>query len=183
MFLRIANLPDSLNHPDNYRFISTGNKISWKEISSVVLQDFEPQKPLAQGLRVWDSSIEQYVIVVGKVFCIIADNPRSSQVCSTVLASGNKSCRMCDNNNAQDVFGTGVERTKKKSLDIKQLYITTTPSERLKLRLQTGITEEIISNPYFNIPHFDPHKGTPPELLHCVFLGLSKYILKVEFLS
>jgi hypothetical protein len=98
-----------------------------------VLQDFEPQKSLSQGLQVWDSSIEQYIIVVGKVFCIIADNPRSSQVCSTVLASGNKISQMCDNNNAQNVFGTGVERTKKKSLDIKQLYLSFALSERLKL--------------------------------------------------
>jgi hypothetical protein len=201
IFMKLANLPSKYNHPDYYRLISSGNEITWKQIAEVVLKDFGTSEPLSKGFvvetsnrqyefhltnlntKVWNAYTKNYVFVVGSLIAIICDNPRASQICSVVQASGNRSCRLCDNNNSVDVFRQGIPRDKSKSLAISESMRGKSSKDVQCIRKATGITEDIQQNPYFKLPQFDPHQCTPPDLLHCLLLGLVKYLIMVWLLQ
>jgi hypothetical protein len=55
--------------------------------------------------------------------------------------------------------------------------INANPEQKANIRKETGVVAGILPNPWLSLPRFDPHDGTPPELLHFLGLGIIKYLL------
>jgi hypothetical protein len=131
------------------------------------------------------------IIVVCTVYIAIADNPRACQICSTVPSGGNMYCRICMHDRAW-LNSNSLLRLKQKNHDGEVAHrdreqtlntigrINTAPSkEKPQIRKETGVVAGILPNPWLSLSRFDPHDGTPPELLHFLGLGLIKYLLVI----
>lgn len=60
-------------------------------------------KPLAEdlltletdGIIAYDAALEEEVLLIAPVLCILSDNPRHSEIMNHAGATANKYCRMC----------------------------------------------------------------------------------------
>jgi hypothetical protein len=105
-----------------------------------------------------------------------------------VTSGGKLYCRICmhdretlANNTLEQLkqrFDAGeiTIRDKEQTLQIIA-RINANPAQKANIRKETGVVAGILPNPWLSLTRFDPHHGTPPELLHFLGLGIIKYLL------
>ena len=49
-----------------------------------------------EGLITYDAHLKQEVLIVAPVICLLADNPRASELTNHLGSSARKYCRICD---------------------------------------------------------------------------------------
>ena len=89
----LAGLPKQENAKlNNIHFISASNKVSTLELAEPMVKDLIK---LEEGVLMYDAHLKRDVVVVAPVLCIIADNPRSSELLNHGGSAANKFCRLC----------------------------------------------------------------------------------------
>lgn len=93
--LLLAGLPHNMNsHLENIHFICASNQASCLEIAKPIVEDLLVLEN--DGVVMFDSLLKVDVLVVAPVLCIIADNPRASEVAGHAGNSAKKFCRICE---------------------------------------------------------------------------------------
>lgn len=86
----------------NIHFICCSDVVSALDMAvplSHELQDLE-----MHGVDAYDSVMKKHVLVVAPLMCILADNPRASELLNHLGSSSRKYCRMCMVRKIQDLF-------------------------------------------------------------------------------
>lgn len=88
-----AGLPRKENAKlQNIHFISTSNRCKATDMADPIVKNL---LKLEEGVKMFDAKTNQDVIVVAPVLCILADNPRASEITNHCGSSANKFCRKC----------------------------------------------------------------------------------------
>lgn len=94
----LAGLPRAVNsHLENIHFLCSSNKADWLQMAKPLVDDLLELE--RRGLAMYDAYLEEEVIVIAPVICVLADNPRASDITSHIGRSGTKYCRICEVNN------------------------------------------------------------------------------------
>lgn len=92
--LMLAGLPREVNAKlHNIHFVCASNICRAMEMVEPIVADL---LRLEEGVVMFDATLKQSVLVVAPVLCVIADNPRASDITNHIGNSGNRFCRMCD---------------------------------------------------------------------------------------
>lgn len=93
--MMLAGLPRATNsHLENIHFVGSSNKVDWSEMAKPMVSDLLQLEE--NGVVMYDAHYDQEVLVVAPVICIIADNPRASDITGHIGSSGIKFCRICE---------------------------------------------------------------------------------------
>ena len=92
--LLLAGLPKEENSQfKNIHLIATSNRVTFLDMAGSIVDELIL---LEDGITMYDSFIEQEVLVVAPVFCFLCDNPRHSELINHLTGSPRKYCRMCE---------------------------------------------------------------------------------------
>lgn len=92
--LRIAGLSIQENSRlHNIHLLCCSNKCTVLEMSRPLVDDLLNLEQ--QGIFVFDAALQCEVLMVAPVLCILADNPRHSEIASHAGSSANRFCRIC----------------------------------------------------------------------------------------
>lgn len=90
----LAGLPRQLNAKiPNIHFCCCSDSVSAMDMSDVLAPELKQLE--IEGIVAFDSLLNEEVLVVSPLFCVIGDNPRLSEVLNHLGASANRYCRMC----------------------------------------------------------------------------------------
>ena len=93
--LMLAGLTRSENSKlENLHVMVTSNVISAVDLADGVLVQ-ELNSLASEGIVVYDAYLQQDVLIVAPILCIICDNPRASELMNHAGSSARKYCRMC----------------------------------------------------------------------------------------
>ena len=93
----LAGLPRAVNsHLDNIHFLCASNKANWLQMTKPLVADLLELEH--KGLVMYDAYLEEEVLVIAPVICVLADNPRASDITNHIGSSGVKYCRICEVN-------------------------------------------------------------------------------------
>ena len=93
----LAGLPHNINSRlENIHFICASNQASCLQTAEPIVEDLLVLEN--DGVVMFDSLLAVDVLVVAPVLCIIADNPRASEVAGHAGNSAKKFCRICEVN-------------------------------------------------------------------------------------
>jgi hypothetical protein len=181
VFVKLANSPSKNS---KFHFVCTSREGTWVHVAEAALNDY---KQLREGFLVHDAYRQQDVLVVATFFCSICDTPRAAQVCSNVGPSGKKFCRLCEANKSEYWPSDALQPTlshKRTKVGTMNLIDTingmTNQANQKQLSTDTGLSLRYRENPYLKLDDWDPHSGTPIEVLHVLLLGIVKYAIKVS---
>ena len=91
----LAGLPRSTNcNLENIHFISASNLVDCLGQTKPLVEDILELENV--GIVMYDAMHEEQVLVVAPVLCILADNPRASEIANHLGTSARKWCRMCE---------------------------------------------------------------------------------------
>ena len=76
----------------NMYFLNCSNRLTALEIAPPIIEDLEL---LENGCVMYDSFLQQEVLVISKVFIILSDNARASELLNHLGSRAKKFCRMC----------------------------------------------------------------------------------------
>ena len=163
--LMLAGLPRHENSKImNIHFICCSDVASAVDMAEAIVEELAA---LEKGIEVYDAFLKQIVIVLAPLLCILADNPRASELLNHLGGSAKKYCRMCMvNKSAQqkamvlvlllqvdrDVNPTEVDTSRTLTSSLEQIEdIKKEPTEQGKkiLRTRYGIKE--IPNPMLSL--------------------------------
>ena len=89
----VASLPkEDITKLDNINFICCSNQVSAIDMIPEIARQL---KCLEKGFIAYDSYLKLEVLVVSPLLCIIADNPRHSELLNHLGGKALKYCRMC----------------------------------------------------------------------------------------
>jgi hypothetical protein len=98
----LAGLPKEENTKlTNTHLITASNRVSTLELAHPMVEDLVK---LERGVVMFNAYFEREVVVVAPVLCILADNPRSSELLNHGGSAAKKFCRMCQVNNCGDNY-------------------------------------------------------------------------------
>ena len=90
----LAGLPKSINsHLENIHFLCASNRVNCLQLAEPIVDDLLLLEE--QGEFMFDALHGEDVLVVAPVFCILADNPRASELMNHIGTSARMFCRMC----------------------------------------------------------------------------------------
>ena len=90
----LAGLPKKDNAKlANIHFVAASNRVKAVAMAEPIVDDL---LKLEEGVIMYDAAMEQNVLVVAPVLCIMADNVRASELSNHLGCSANKYCRMCE---------------------------------------------------------------------------------------
>ena len=93
----LAGLPRSINgYLENIHFISASNQADWLSQAKPLVDDLLVLED--EGMVMYDAMYNKDVLVVAPVLCVLADNPRASEITNHMGTSARKYCRMCNVN-------------------------------------------------------------------------------------
>ena len=93
-YLLLAGLPRHENaKTQNIHFVSCSDKMDVLDMAEPFAQELHQLE--THGLIVYDAFLEEEVLVVAPLLCVICDNPRASQLLSHLGGSAKKYCRFC----------------------------------------------------------------------------------------
>lgn len=91
--LMLAGLPKAENFKsENIHLIAASNLVSAVDMSEAIVPDLEK---LEKGVVMYNAQLEQDVLVVAPVLCLIADNARASELVNHIGGTANRYCRIC----------------------------------------------------------------------------------------
>ena len=94
-YLLLGGLSKKENaHIKNIHFLTSSNRASPLELATPTCIIADLLK-LEKGVQMYDCSIGREVIVISHVICLLADNPRASELLSHMGSTAKKFCRMC----------------------------------------------------------------------------------------
>ena len=87
-----------LSHQENAKlpnlvFLCTSDKVSPLDMSTPIVAELE--KLENEGVQANDAHQKMNVLVITPVMCIVADNPRASELANHLGATAKKYCRIC----------------------------------------------------------------------------------------
>lgn len=89
----LAGLPRHYNSKmANVHFCCCSDSVSALDMAEAIVSDLNL---LEQGIEAYDSLTEEIVLVVAPLLCVIADNPRASELLNHLGGTAKKYCRMC----------------------------------------------------------------------------------------
>lgn len=89
----LAGLPRHQNSKlTNIHFCCCSNKASAVDMTTAIVSELEL---LEEGIEAYDAASEEFVVVIAPLLCVIADNPRASELLNHLGASAKRYCRMC----------------------------------------------------------------------------------------
>ena len=77
----------------NLHFCCCSDVVSAMEMSGAIAADLKYLE--TEGAEAYDVHLQQNVIVLSPLMCLVADNPRASEVLSHLGGSARKYCRIC----------------------------------------------------------------------------------------
>ena len=90
----LAGLPKEENMKlQNIHFIAASNQMGAMSMLEPIIEDLQK---LENGIIMFDAALNQNVMVVAPVLCILADNARSAEVTNHCGSSANRYCRICE---------------------------------------------------------------------------------------
>ena len=91
----LAGLPRNTNSLlENIHFICASNQANCLQLSKPIVDDLMVLEK--KGVVMYDGFLKEDVLVVAPILCIIADNPRASEIVGHAGNSANKYCRICE---------------------------------------------------------------------------------------
>lgn len=78
---------------NNLHFCCCSDVLSAMEMSEAIAADLKSLE--TEGAEAYDVHLQQMVIILSPLMCLVADNPRASEVLSHLGGSARKYCRMC----------------------------------------------------------------------------------------
>lgn len=92
--LMLAGLPRHENSKtSNIHFICCSDTASAMDMSATIVTELATIEK--EGIEAYDAVMKQHVVVLAPLMCILADNPRASELLSHLGGSARKYCRMC----------------------------------------------------------------------------------------
>lgn len=90
----LAGLPRAVNsHLENIHFLCASNKVDCMKMAEALVDDLLILEN--DGILAYDAYLGEEVLVIAPVICIIADNPRASDLTCHLGNSARKYCRIC----------------------------------------------------------------------------------------
>ncbi|CAG2194116.1 unnamed protein product [Mytilus edulis] len=167
---QISGLPlEQKNKGKSVMFLGLSDKMSMLDLMSPICSDIKQCKQF--GIETYDAALKQKVIMITDISLIVTDYQMMSLACNHLGPSANKFCPKC--------FADDSDPFKK--WDMRSKEATSRTMERIRLHVdrttmqrQTGVKE------YDNClwDYLDTHKDTPIGILHFLYLGLAKQLIK-----
>ena len=89
----LAGMPKEENaKPENIHYVCCSNSTNAVEMIPALVDDL---LNLERGVEVYDGHLERYILLISPAICLLADNPRASELMNHLGTSANKYCRMC----------------------------------------------------------------------------------------
>jgi hypothetical protein len=129
-------------------------------VFEIVVEDLSK---LRSGKHMYCGYTKSTLLVKVGLMAICADNPRASYICSIIGLTGNQSCRFCSVDRSKDPLRLGMPRTREQTVEYQRIATRGKPCE--------GVTS-VFSPLLLDVLSFDPHIGTPIDLLHTILLGM-----------
>ena len=76
----------------NIHFLTCSNRVSALELAKPLVADL---LKLERGVPVYDAHLKKNVLVVAPLLCLLADNPRASELLCHLGTTANCYCRIC----------------------------------------------------------------------------------------
>lgn len=145
-------------------------------------------KALEEGVVMYSAEHGEDVLVVAPLVCITADNPRHSELCGLLGLSTLYFCRFCYYLKTKKTNDYVEER-------LNRVYLRRTKDHYLAAAAnpdRSTLLEGILSMPMaakdlgfknkgtddlLQLQSFDPSQDAPVEILHCILLGVVKYLV------
>lgn len=129
-YILLAGLPRHENaKPENIHFVSCSDKMDIMEMMEPLAQELTLLE--TDGVVVHDAFLEEEVLVVAPLLCVICDNPWASQLLNHLTGSPKRYCRICMVDREVDPHLVCDERSRDKCLDqIHSILSRGTESEK-----------------------------------------------------
>ena len=90
----LAGLPRKQNTQlSNIHFVCCSDRVSVLEMAQPIVEELLDLE--REGITIYDAHLDCEVLAITPVLCILADNPRASEVVSHLRGAATKFCRMC----------------------------------------------------------------------------------------
>ena len=90
----LAGLPRHVNAQlRNIHFICCSNNMPVMDMAAPLAKELSVLE--LEGLEAFDSYLQQTVLVIAPLLCVLCDNPRASELLNHLGGSARKYCRMC----------------------------------------------------------------------------------------
>ena len=90
----LAGLPRNLNAKhENIHFICCSDQMDALGMSDPIADELTGLE--MDGIEVYDAYLNEQVLVIAPLLCIICDNPQASKLVNHLGGSANKYCRFC----------------------------------------------------------------------------------------
>ncbi|CAG2198771.1 unnamed protein product [Mytilus edulis] len=168
--MQLAGIPVSERQlADNIKFISASTDVAILEMMKPVVDELIEIKRI--GIDAFDAYNKEVVKVTSDLGLCVCDYSMLAEASNHMGANTNKFCPRCHAEKASGDFRKGLERTPAESSRILQRLSV---NDRKDVRQQYGL------KPYPNClwDVINPHSDIPVGLLHWMFLGLGKHLLK-----
>ena len=91
--LKLAGLPNKENSRlHNIHFICCSNECEVMDMSQPIVEEL---LLLENGITAYDSYLQEEVLVVAPLMCVLSDNPRHAEIMNHSGPSANLFCRIC----------------------------------------------------------------------------------------
>ncbi|XP_033760463.1 uncharacterized protein LOC117342414 isoform X2 [Pecten maximus] len=168
--LQMAGLPvDARQQSNNIKFVSASNEVAMMEMISAVVEDLQCTK--CHGVKSFDAIDHKEIVVTTEVALCVCDFAMMAEASNHMGANTNKFCPRCKVDRSESLV-QGDERTPVQTKRILQ-RLALNPNNK-ELKQQHGLKH--YQNALWDV--INPHCDIPVSLLHWMYLGLAKHLLK-----
>ncbi|KAJ3073001.1 hypothetical protein HDU98_002434, partial [Podochytrium sp. JEL0797] len=164
-----------------YAFFAASVKANWRDVLEAVLVDFQPDSELTRGMRVFDVHSQEDILVVCRIYSVLADNPRHYNVGGLAGSSANFYCRFCLARKGE--MAIAEPRTLGHTFQAHaDMAAVSTKCGKERVRVATGvrIPDPGLENPCLHLVDFNPYWQTNIDVLHTLLIGVIKHAARVE---
>ncbi|KAI9244212.1 hypothetical protein EDC94DRAFT_667540 [Helicostylum pulchrum] len=152
------------NARDSYHFVCTANKVlSAVDMLPPLVDDL---CSLEEGVEMYSAVYNKYVLVISPILFISGDNPRHSQLAMHKGTCSSFFCRKC-------LMPTPKNPNRDKKTCLSNIN-SVVHDGHIKRTLNLKLAVKSMK-----MPSFDATQDTPAEMLHCIPLGIARYLVTV----